>query len=160
MMWAVYYLAKYPKVLQKLRDENMSLKSSKDDQFVTSDEILKMKYTMKVVDETIRMANIAPFLFRTTTKDVTYKGHTIPKGWNVMLWIRYLHTDPENFNDPLCFNPDRWDEICLLVYKLLSLYHLSTGYKWELVNPDSKVKYLSNPKPEDGAEITIEKLEL
>lgn len=114
----------------------MRLKSTKNEQFVTSDEILKMKYTMKVVDETIRVANVAAFLYRTTTKDVTYKGiyachvllaslfvylvlvrsnivcvlgYTIPKGWNVILWIRYLHTDPENFNDPLNFNPDRWD---------------------------------------------------
>ncbi|KAI7746215.1 hypothetical protein M8C21_026155 [Ambrosia artemisiifolia] len=179
-MWAVYYLAKYPKVLQKLRDENMCLKSSKNEQFVTSDEILKMKYTMKVVDETIRMANISPFIFRTTTKDVTYKGHTIPKGWNVLLWIRYLHTSPENFIDPLCFNPDRWDvsmapetyqvfgggsRICAgnmlaRVQVAIFLYHLSTRYKWELVNPDAKIKYLSNPKPEDGAEIIIEKLDL
>ncbi|KAJ0709091.1 putative cytochrome P450 [Helianthus annuus] len=179
-MWGVYYLAKYPKVLQKLRDENMQLKSSKNEQHVTSDEIFKMKYTMKVVDETIRMANISPVIFRTTTKDVTYKGHTIPKGWNVMLWIRYLHTDPENFNDPLCFNPDRWDvsmtpgtyqvfgggsRMCVgnMLARLqiaIFLYHLSTGYTWDLVNPDGKVKYLSNPKPEDGAEITIKKLEL
>lgn len=52
----------------------MSLKKSKNEQFVTSDEILKMKYTMKVVDETIRMANIAAIVFRTTIKDVNYKG--------------------------------------------------------------------------------------
>ncbi|KAK1433748.1 hypothetical protein QVD17_10664 [Tagetes erecta] len=171
-MWAVYYLAKFPK------EENMSLKSIKNEQFVTSDEILKMKYTMKVVDETIRMANIAPIVFRTTTKDVTYKGYTIPKGWNVMLWIRYLHTDPDNFNDPLSFNPDRWDapmvpgayqvfgggmrtcagNMLARLQLAIFLYHLSTGYKWKLVNPDAKVKYLSHPKPEDGAEITIQKL--
>ncbi|KAK1433747.1 hypothetical protein QVD17_10663 [Tagetes erecta] len=177
-MWAVYYLAKYPKVLQKLRDETMALKSSKSEQFVTSEEVLKMKYTMKVVDETIRLANVSPFLFRTTTKDVTYKGCTIPEGWNVMLWIRYIHTDPENFNDPLSFNPDRWDvpmapgtyqvfgggsRICAgnMLARLqvaIFLYHLTTGYTWKLVNPDAKVKYLSNPKPEDGAEISIEKL--
>ncbi|KAL8230673.1 hypothetical protein R6Q57_000451 [Mikania cordata] len=177
-MWAVYYLAKYPKVLQKLRDENMSLKSSKNEQFVTSDEILKMKYTMKVVEETIRLANIAPFIFRTATKDVTYEGYTIPKGWNAILWLRYLHTDPENFNEPLCFNPDRWDatmapgtyqvfgggsRICAgnMLARLqvaIFLYHLSTGYKWELMNPDAKVKYLSNPKLEDGAEIMIQEL--
>ncbi|XP_076893916.1 ent-kaurenoic acid oxidase 1-like [Bidens hawaiensis] len=177
-MWVVYYLAKFPNVLQKLRDENMSLKSSKNEQYVTSDEILKMKYSMKVVDETIRMANIAPIVFRTATKDVSYKGYTIPKGWNVMLWIRYLHTNTENFNDPLCFNPDRWDasmapgtyqvfgggsRICAgnMLARLqlaIFLYHLSTGYTWELVNPDAKVRYLSHPKPEDGAEITIKKL--
>nr|XP_043614349.1 ent-kaurenoic acid oxidase 1-like [Erigeron canadensis] len=177
-MWAVYYLAKYPKVLQKLREESMSLKKSKSEEFVTSDEMLKMKYTMKVVDETIRMANVAAFIFRTTTKDVNYKGYKIPKGWNVMLWIRYLHTDPENFNDPMCFNPDRWDvpmvpgtyqvfgggiRICAgnMLARLqlaIFLYHLSTGYKWELVNPDAKMKYLSHPKPEDGVEITFDKL--
>ncbi|GJS41538.1 Ent-kaurenoic acid oxidase 2-like protein [Tanacetum coccineum] len=177
-MWAVYHLAKYPKVLQKLRDENMSLKKSKNEQFVTSDEILKMKYTMKVVDETIRMANVAPFVFRTATKDVNYQGYTIPKGWNLMIWIRYLHTNPENFNDPLCFNPDRWDvpmapgtyqvfgggsRLCpgnMLARLQLAifLYHLSTGYKWELVNPDAELIYLSHPKPEDGVEISIEKL--
>lgn len=36
-------------------------------------------------------------------------GYKIPKGWKVMLWIRYLHTNSENFDDPMCFNPDRWN---------------------------------------------------
>ncbi|KAJ9567281.1 hypothetical protein OSB04_003247 [Centaurea solstitialis] len=176
--WAVYYLAKYPKVLKKLRDENVFLRKSKNEELVTSDEMLKMKYTMKVVDETIRLANISAIVFRTTTKDVQYKGYTIPKGWNVMLWIRYLHTDPENFNDPLSFNPDRWDaSITSGTYQVFGsgsrscignmlarlqlaifLHHLSTGYKWELMNPDAKIKYLSHPKLEDGVEITIEEL--
>ncbi|XP_071731621.1 ent-kaurenoic acid oxidase 2-like [Rutidosis leptorrhynchoides] len=177
-MWAIYYLAKYPNVLQKLRDENMSLKKIKNEEFVTSDEVLKMKYTMKVVDETIRMANIAAIVFRTTTKDVSYKGYMIPKGWNIMLWIRYLHTDPENFDDPMCFNPDRWDvlmvagtyhvfgggsRICAgnMLARLqlaIVLHHLSTGYKWKLVNPDAEVKYLSHPKPEDDVEIIFYKI--
>lgn len=179
VMWVVYFLAKYPKVLQKLRDENMSLKKSKNEEFVTSDELLKMKYTMKVVDETIRMANVATIVFRTTTKDVRYEGYTIPKGWKVMLWVRYLHMNPENFDDPLSFHPDRWDAPILAsgTYRVFGggsrmcvgnmlarvqlavfLHHLSTGYKWELVNPDAKMKYLSHPKPEDGVEITIEEL--
>ncbi|XAR50095.1 Ent-kaurenoic acid oxidase [Bertholletia excelsa] len=92
-----------------------------------------MKYTAKMVEETIRLANIAPMVFRTATQDVEYKGiefevayrlfdsfpssylftlgsllgYLIPKGWRVMLWIRYLYTNPENFTDPMCFNPDR-----------------------------------------------------
>lgn len=52
----------------------MSLKKVKNEELVTSDEILKMKYTMKVVDETIRLANIAAIVFRTTSQDVNYKG--------------------------------------------------------------------------------------
>lgn len=31
-------------------------------------------------------------------------------------------------------------------------------FRWQLVNPDAKVKYLPHSKLEDGLEITIEKL--
>ncbi|CAI9281382.1 unnamed protein product [Lactuca saligna] len=177
-MWAIYYLAKWPEVLERLRDENMVLKKCKNEQLVTSDEILKLEYTMKVVDESIRLANVSTFIFRTTTEDIEYKGYTIPKGWNMVVWLRNVHVDPKNYNDPLCFNPDRWDgsilpenfqafgggpRICAgnMLARLqvgLFLHHMSTGYKWELVNPEAKVNYLPIPKPEDGLEITIAKL--
>nr|KAJ0210007.1 hypothetical protein LSAT_V11C400200540 [Lactuca sativa] len=177
-VWALCYLAKNPSVLQKLRDENMVLKKSKSQKPVSSDEIFKLVYTMKVVDETVRLSNVANFVLRTTTEDVEYKGYTIPKGWNMIVLLRYVHVDPNNYDDPLCFNPDRWDGSMLpenfqafgagprtcagnMLARLqlaLFLHHISTGYKWELVNPDVKVKYLPNPKPEDGLEITIARL--
>ncbi|KAF6157746.1 hypothetical protein GIB67_037319 [Kingdonia uniflora] len=47
LMWALYYLTKYPDVLQKLR----------------------------VVEETIRMANIAAFTLRLVSQDIEYKGN-------------------------------------------------------------------------------------
>ncbi|CAH1422443.1 unnamed protein product [Lactuca virosa] len=145
---------------------------------VTSDEIFKLVYTIKVVDETVRLSNVANFVLRTTTEDVEYKGYTIPKGWNMIVLLRNVHVDPKNYDDPLCFNPDRWDGSMLpenfqafgagprtcagnMLARLqlaLFLHHISTGYKWELVNPDVKVKYLPNPKPEDGLEITIVRL--
>ncbi|KAJ0105644.1 hypothetical protein Patl1_17869 [Pistacia atlantica] len=43
-------------------------------------------------------------------KEVEFEGYKIPKNWKVILWVRYLHTNPENFEDPMCFNPDRWNE--------------------------------------------------
>lgn len=36
-------------------------------------------------------------------------GYKIPKGWRVLCWLRYNHVNPEFFEDPLTFNPDRWD---------------------------------------------------
>ncbi|KAK3024014.1 hypothetical protein RJ639_045034 [Escallonia herrerae] len=189
IMWALYYLAKYPKILQKLRDENMPLSKMKNGELITSDELAKLKYTNKacfplyallfhVVEETIRLANIAATVFRTATRDVEYKGYTIPKGWKVILWVRYPHTDPENLADPLCFNPDRWDvpakpgsyqvfgggaRICAgnMLARLqvgIFLHYLATGYEWELVNPNAEMSYLSHPKPVDGVEIAISKL--
>ncbi|WCJ30424.1 Cytochrome P450 88A1 [Euphorbia peplus] len=168
-MWAIYYLAKYPNVLKKLREENMAMFKKKKGNFITTEDVSQLKYTNKVVEETIRMANIAQLLYRVTKKDVEYK---------VILWTRYLHTDPEKFEDPLCFNPDRWDKpakpgayqvfgggmrICAgnMLARLkvaLLLHHLSVGYKWELVNPDANIAYLPHPVPVDGVEITFNKL--
>ncbi|KAM1026110.1 hypothetical protein FF1_039056 [Malus domestica] len=55
-MCAIYYLAKHPTVLKKLQEDNMAIKKNKKGDFITSEDVSKMKYTNKVVEETIRMA--------------------------------------------------------------------------------------------------------
>lgn len=178
LTWAIYLLAKNPDVLEKLREENMAFPKNMKGDFLAHEDISKLKYTNKVVEETIRIANIAFILFRTALEEVEYRGYKIPKNWNVIVWIRYLHTNPENFEDPMCFNPDRWDgpakpgtyqvfgggpRICAgnmlaRVQVALLLHHLSTGYKWELVNPDAGFLYLPHHAPADGAEIRFSKI--
>ncbi|KAF2316044.1 hypothetical protein GH714_040839 [Hevea brasiliensis] len=177
-MWAIYYLAKYPDVLGKLREENLAMWKKKKGDFITIEDVSELKYTNKVVEETIRSANVSGFIFRLVTKEVEYKGYRIPKNWKVIIWLRYLHTNTENFEDPLCFNPERWNvparpgtylvfgggpRICagnMLARMQLAilLHHLSVGYKWELLNPDAKMIYLPNPAPADGAEIAFSKI--
>ncbi|TVU47477.1 hypothetical protein EJB05_07080, partial [Eragrostis curvula] len=130
-------------------EENMKISRSKNGGFITLDDIPNMKYTAKVVEETIRLANISPMAFRVANKDVEYRGYTMPKGWSVVVWFRSLHTDPEYYDDPLNFNPDRWDKppkpgtyqvfgggyrICAgnMLARLqltIMLHHLSVGYK-------------------------------
>uniref|UniRef100_A0A453QPT3 Ent-kaurenoic acid oxidase 1 n=1 Tax=Aegilops tauschii subsp. strangulata TaxID=200361 RepID=A0A453QPT3_AEGTS len=183
IMWATYHLAKSPSALAKLRDENIALVKSKGGSTlasltITRDDIPKMKYTTKVVEETIRMANISSMVYRVANKDVEYHGYTIPKGWPVVVWLRSLHTDPNYYQDPLTFNPDRWDEpaktgtyqvfgggyrICpgnmlARLQVTIMLHHLSIGYEWELLNPDAKINYLPQPRPMDGASMAFRKL--
>ncbi|XP_004301171.1 PREDICTED: ent-kaurenoic acid oxidase 2-like [Fragaria vesca subsp. vesca] len=177
-MWAIYYLAKFPNVLQKLREENMAIRKTKEGDFITSEDVSKMKYTNKVVEETIRMANIAAFIFRTATKDAEYKGYIIPKGWQVIVWVRYLHTNSEYFDDPMCFNPNRWNDparpgtyqvfgggsrICagnMLVRIQLAvfLHHLSTAYEWKLLNPNAEMVYLPHPTPIDRVDVSFKRI--
>ncbi|GFZ03645.1 hypothetical protein Acr_16g0002690 [Actinidia rufa] len=73
-MWAIYYLAKFPMVLQKLREENMAIGGNKIGELITSNDVSKMKYTNKVVEETLRMANISAFIFRSGDEEVEYQG--------------------------------------------------------------------------------------
>ncbi|KAK0598293.1 hypothetical protein LWI29_033380 [Acer saccharum] len=173
--WALYFLAKNPNVLEKLREENMGICKNKKGNFITSEDVSQLKYTKK---KTIRMANIAGITFRLVIKEAEHKGYKIPKDWKVIVWNRYLHTNPENFNDPMCFNPDRWNEpaspgtyqafgggsrICAgnMLARLqiaLLLHHLSVGYKWELVNPDAEIIYLPHPMPLDGVEVKFSQI--
>ncbi|XP_047966217.1 ent-kaurenoic acid oxidase 2-like isoform X1 [Salvia hispanica] len=178
VMWALYYLAKYPQVLQKLREEHMPISKKLKGDFITYEETVSCKYTAKVVEEVIRMANIAAFIFRTAKKDVDYRGYRIPKGWKVVCWLRYLHTNPEHFEDPMCFNPDRWNEapkagsylvfgggprICAgnmfaRLQLTIIIHHLVVGYRWRLINPNVGMSYLPHPKPEDEVEIDISQI--
>ncbi|KAM1340307.1 hypothetical protein ACFX2H_038719 [Malus domestica] len=86
-MCAIYYLAKHPTILKKLQEDNMAIKKNKKGDFITSEDVSKMKYTNKVVEETIRMANVSAFIFRTAVREAEYKGYKIPKGWKVILWL-------------------------------------------------------------------------
>ncbi|XP_077211346.1 ent-kaurenoic acid oxidase 1-like [Tasmannia lanceolata] len=178
IMWSLYYLAKSPDVLGRLREEHMEISEQKKGAFITMGDIKTMKYTPKVVEEIIRMANVSPVVFRRVAKDVDYRGYRLPKDWRVAVWLRHLHTDPNNFDDPFNFNPDRWNEpakpgtylvfgrgwrLCpgnMLVQIQLSifLYHLTIGYRWELINPEAKIKYLPHPTPVDGAEIAFHRI--
>ncbi|RLM73454.1 ent-kaurenoic acid oxidase 1-like [Panicum miliaceum] len=160
LMWAVYLLAKTPHALAKLREENAAISRDKNGEFITPDDIPKMKYTAKVVEETLRVANIAAMVHRVALKDVEYRGYTIPQGWRVVVWLRSLHTDPNYYDDPLRFNPDRWEKppkpgtyqvfggghrmcagnMLARLQLIIMLHHLSVGYKWELLNPDAEIE--------------------
>ncbi|KAJ6888560.1 hypothetical protein NC652_029591 [Populus alba x Populus x berolinensis] len=97
--WAIYYLAKYPHVLAKLREENTAACKNKKGDFITRGG---RNY------KNGQLAIIAAFVFRMATREVEYKdinGYThrlykIPRNWKVIIWARYFHTNPESFEDP------------------------------------------------------------
>ncbi|KAL3685739.1 hypothetical protein R1sor_003761 [Riccia sorocarpa] len=124
-----------------------------------------------VIDETLRLVNVAPMLFRTVLQDVDFSGYRFPKGWKVMPWLRAPHMDAEYFPQPEKFIPERWDDknvnfeafrpfgggarTCVgnkfaRLQVSVFLHHVSVGYKWTLLNPDAKMQHLPHPKPVDG----------
>ncbi|KAG6401722.1 hypothetical protein SASPL_138586 [Salvia splendens] len=152
VMWAIYYLAKYPQVLQKLREEHVPISKKLKGDFITYEEIASCKYTAKVVEEVIRMANIAAFIFRTAKKDVDYRGYRIPKGWTV---------EAPKTGSYLVFGGGT--RICAgnmfaRLQLTIIIHHLAVGYRWKLVNPNAGMSYLPHPKLEDEVEINISQI--
>ena len=52
-------------------------------EFLTWEDLAKMKYTWKVGMETLRMVPPVFGGFRRALKDIEYDGYLIPKGWQV-----------------------------------------------------------------------------
>ncbi|EOA11989.1 hypothetical protein CARUB_v10012710mg, partial [Capsella rubella] len=107
---AVKFLSKNPKVLAELK--SMAILESRDDKEngVTWEEYRhKMTLTNMVINESLRITNLAPMMFRKAVKDVEIKGYTIPADWIVMIIPSVVHFDPEIYENPFEFNPWRWE---------------------------------------------------
>ncbi|KMT12144.1 hypothetical protein BVRB_5g100960 [Beta vulgaris subsp. vulgaris] len=108
---AIKYLSEYPLVLQKLTEEHEAILKRREDpnSHLTWKEYKSMTYTFQVINETVRVANIVPGIFRKALRDVSFKGYTIPAGWGVMVCPPAVHLNPARYENPLEFNPSRWE---------------------------------------------------
>ncbi|RLN35131.1 hypothetical protein C2845_PM03G23030 [Panicum miliaceum] len=75
---------------------------------ITWEEFKYMKFTNQVINEMVRVSSHGPGIFRKTLKDVHVNGYTIPEGWLVLVSPMAVHLNPLIFEDPLTFNPWRW----------------------------------------------------
>ncbi|KAI3864841.1 hypothetical protein MKX03_006080 [Papaver bracteatum] len=110
---ALTLLTDHPAVVKELLEEQAEILKSRDDPDtpLTWEEYKSMKFMSQVINETLRMSNIAPALLRKTTKDIHINGYVIPEGWGIMLVTSAAHMNPDKFPDPQKFNPWRWNDI-------------------------------------------------
>lgn len=104
--WVILMTLLYPKVQVKMHEEIDSVLGQE-----------KMKVAMKesfpyctaVIREAMRISPVIPFgVPRATTCDTTLGGFDIPKGWQVLFNIWDLHHDPEKWENPSEFHPERF----------------------------------------------------
>ncbi|CAL5034930.1 unnamed protein product [Urochloa decumbens] len=105
-------LTDHPKVVEALTEEHEAILKKREglNSSITWEEYKSMKFTAQVMNEMTRLSNVAPGIFRKTLKDVQVNGYTIPAGWLVMISPMAVHLNPTLFEDPLNFNPWRWQE--------------------------------------------------
>ncbi|KAI3966706.1 hypothetical protein MKW92_005678, partial [Papaver armeniacum] len=108
---ALTLLTDHPAAVKELLEEQAEILKRRDnpDTPLTWEEYKSMKFMSQVINETLRMSNIAPALLRKTTKDIHINGYVIPEGWGIMLVTSAAHMNPDKFPDPQKFNPWRWN---------------------------------------------------
>ncbi|KAJ4951779.1 hypothetical protein NE237_028611 [Protea cynaroides] len=110
---AMKFLSDHPSVLKELTEEHEKIQRNREnaDSGVTWKEYKSMTFTFQVINETMRLANIVPGIFRKALREIQFKGYTIPAGWAVMVCPPAVHLNPAKYKDPLAFNPWRWQDI-------------------------------------------------
>ncbi|XP_057763929.1 cytochrome P450 87A3 [Salvia miltiorrhiza] len=110
---ATKLLYEHPLVLKQMREEHDAIirQRGNADTGLTWTDYKSMKFTFQVINETVRLANIVPGIFRKTLRETKFKGYTIPAGWAVMVCPPAVHLDPTKYKDPLHFNPWRWEGV-------------------------------------------------
>ncbi|KAI8541067.1 hypothetical protein RHMOL_Rhmol08G0034300 [Rhododendron molle] len=66
---------------------------------------------LMVIQELLRLGNIAPGILRRAIRDIEVNGYTIPKGWTIFAVPAAIHLNPETYKDPLSFIPWRWKDL-------------------------------------------------
>ncbi|XP_064599537.1 cytochrome P450 3A11-like [Liolophura sinensis] len=104
--YALYHLTMNPECQQKLVDEI-------DDYYPGGkvpdyDELPEMPYLNMVINETLRMNPPAARVDRMCTRDTVVRGLHIPAGMPVAIPIYNIHRDPEYWDEPDTFNPERF----------------------------------------------------
>ncbi|XP_041013131.1 cucurbitadienol 11-hydroxylase-like [Juglans microcarpa x Juglans regia] len=106
-------LAEHPAVLLQLTAEHEAILKNREDpkSTLTWHEYKSMTFTFQVINEALRLGNVIPGLLRRALKDIEFKGYTIPAGWTIMLANTAIQLNPNTYEDPLAFNPWRWQDL-------------------------------------------------
>ncbi|KAF7325436.1 FAD-binding FR-type domain-containing protein [Mycena kentingensis (nom. inval.)] len=108
LAWIWYMLATYPKYAKKLYASLLAAGLRKDKP-ITADELGRLEYLDWFIRETQRLYNPAFQPTRQAQKDLIMPGgYFIPKGAQVTVALHSVMVNPEHWEDPLTFNPDRW----------------------------------------------------
>ncbi|CAN8003446.1 unnamed protein product [Ixodes pacificus] len=107
MTFITHMLVNYPEVQEKVRQELFSVLGP--DEEITYNTIQKLPYLHCVVCETMRMyPPIFGFVTREAAVDKQYGNLKIPAGTAVMSAVEHIQNDPDNWENPHIFDPDRF----------------------------------------------------
>ncbi|GLT64363.1 hypothetical protein SLA2020_368630 [Shorea laevis] len=105
--WAMAELLRNPESMRKVKEElNRVVGPNKE---VEESDIEELPYMQAVVKETLRLHPPGPFLIpRNAMEDTNFMGYVIPKDTQILVNAWAIGRDPDAWEDPLMFEPERF----------------------------------------------------
>lgn len=103
--WTWWLLAQYPEAEAKLHQE---LDTVLQGQAPTLEDLRRLPYTEMVIKESMRMMPPVWSIGRVAKEDTEVIGYSFPKGSSATIVIYSAHRNPEIWEDPNTFIPERW----------------------------------------------------
>ncbi|MEM8525360.1 MAG: cytochrome P450 [Bacteroidota bacterium] len=105
LAWTLDLLARHPKVVERLRTEEVEVLDGKTPTFA---DLRQLQYHQQVIEEGMRLYPPAHAVGREAIAEDEIDGVTIPKNSVVFISIFALHRSPKYWKNPLQFDPDRF----------------------------------------------------
>ncbi|XP_066255301.1 cytochrome P450 4d2-like [Euwallacea similis] len=105
---ALFLLANNPKHQDLVRKEQKDIYGKDRDRPTTQQDLNEMKYLDLVIKETLRLYPPVPVIGRRITEAIEYKGQKIPKNTFLTIFIYGMNHDPDYFDSPEEFVPERF----------------------------------------------------
>ncbi|XAR48354.1 hypothetical protein NMG60_11031161 [Bertholletia excelsa] len=105
LTWTFYLLSKEPSVMAKLQNE---VDAVLGDRFPTIEDMKKLRYTTRVINESLRLYPQPPVLIRRSLEGDMLGKYPIKRGEDIFISVWNLHRCPNRWEDADKFNPERW----------------------------------------------------
>ncbi|HMQ46456.1 MAG TPA: cytochrome P450 [Saprospiraceae bacterium] len=105
LTWTLYLLAQHPEVAEKMRQEAAAVLQGRTPGF---EDLPKLGYTLQVIKESMRLYPPAWITDRIAVTDDEFQGMVLPKGSRIVAYIMGVHRNPEYWDHPDAFQPERF----------------------------------------------------
>lgn len=106
MEWVIAELVNHPEIQQKIRDKLDAVVGPGIP--MTESDIVKLPYLQAVMKESLRLHITLPFVPRLNVPQTKLGGYDIPAGTKVLVNIWWLANNPELWDNPQDFIPERF----------------------------------------------------
>mmetsp|Transcript_16455 Transcript_16455/g.53748 ORF Transcript_16455/g.53748 Transcript_16455/m.53748 type:complete len:622 (+) Transcript_16455:64-1929(+) len=105
LTWTFHLLHQHPEVMAKLQAEADEVLG---DRTPTLADLKALRYTTRVINESMRLYPQPPVLIRRALETVTLGGYEIKENDDIFISVWNLHRSPKLWDEPTRFDPERF----------------------------------------------------